>query len=142
MMVVVVRNWCRAAAGVHVSQGVNNARSVLSLTRRSMSSLCSQRSTTCSPRSARNCIEEGTLSRWGKDRRGPYFGGGGGLGVPVVSYAPRPMLLDSFSLAIIVVIEAWSAFYVSTLLHASAKIGNASVTGQLTNRAKLGCELR
>lgn len=79
-----------------------------------MSSLGSQRSTTCSPRSAKFGNEVGAemsdsrkhcIEPLGKNRGGPYLGGGeGGLGVPVVSYAPRPMLVDSFSLAIIVVL--------------------------------------
>jgi hypothetical protein len=59
-----------------------------------------------------------------------------------VSYAPRPMLLDSFSLAIIVVLmDVSSALYVSSLLHGDAKNGNMHVTGQLTNRPKkrVGC---
>ena len=68
----------------------------------------------------------------GKGRWGPYFGGGGGLGAPVVSYAPRPMLLDSFSLAIIVVlVGVSSALYVSAMLHAVVKFGNANVTVDL-----------
>lgn len=84
------------------------------------------------------------LQRWarvvnidplGEDRGGPYFGGGGGLGAPVVSYAPRPMLFDSFSLAIIVVlVVVLSVFYVSSLFQADAEIGNTNVTGRLTNR--------
>lgn len=38
-----------------------------------------------------------------------------------MSYAPRPMLLDSFSLAIIVVlVDVSSASYVSLLFHAEA----------------------
>ena len=61
---------------------------------------------------------------------GPYFGGGGGLGAPVVSYAPRPMLLDSFSLEIIVVLVGVSStLYVSTWFHVDFKFGNANVTG-------------
>lgn len=48
-----------------------------------------------------------------------YFGGGGGgLGVPVVSYAPRPMLLLSDSLKIMLtVVGLRSALIVSMLFH-------------------------
>lgn len=66
----------------------------------------------------------------GKSRWGPYFGGGGGLGVPVVSYAPRPMLLDLFSLEIIVVlVDVPSALYVSGLFHGGVKSGNCQCHG-------------
>ena len=38
-----------------------------------------------------------------------YFFGGGGLGTPVVSYAPLPMLSDVLSLVIIGAV--WSAWF-------------------------------
>lgn len=52
--------------------------------------------------------EGGCLSLAGVDEmrilRGPYLGfGGGGLGTPVVSYAPRPILQELTSMEIIMV---------------------------------------
>ena len=49
------------------------------------------------------------------------------------------MLLDSFSLAIIVVlVDVSSGLYISTLFHADAKYNIANVTARLTNRPKRG----
>jgi hypothetical protein len=67
----------------------------------------------------------------------PYLGGGGGgLGVPVVSYAPRPMLLDSDSLKIMLLMSVLSsALYVSKPFHNKFKYRSFRLTYELRKPA-------
>jgi hypothetical protein len=66
--------------------------------------------------------------------RSVYFGcGGGGLGVPVVSYAPRPMLFACDSLIIMLLKGASAALYVSDQSH--RRFGNRTRTHKLIDAA-------
>ena len=70
---------------------------------RTRTSLCSQRNDTHRERCWR--VANGQVVGWELVEALIYFGGGGGgLGQPVVSYAPRPMLVDSHSRSIILLV--------------------------------------
>jgi hypothetical protein len=105
-------------------------RRELSLTTRAMSSLCSQRNTLRlrtlldsrkKPAASGKVAVEKVAVRW-DDGVEHYLGcGGGGFGVPVVSYAPRPMLLASDSLVIMLLMSVWAALYISNESHSKFK---------------------
>lgn len=116
------------AAAIYWSVGIHARRGrALALTTRGMTSLCSptgqHAAAALSPAVAPARAGRGWAAteqrksngrRRSGDRRAHCYrllgGGGCGFGVPVVSYAPRPMLLDSDSLSIIVSLGVeWAA---------------------------------